>query len=169
VRRLGRIAPAIAILTWAPSTPVAAQPAAASAAVGQRVRIVTQSGEQLIGQLRAVLADTLVVAVRGAQGVTELKVPPSGTRALYASRGRSTRAARAANGALFGAFAGGVVGAVLGAGCGECEGDVAVRATAFVPAGGALGALLGALLGLTGGAGERWQEVPWPPQPAPPR
>jgi hypothetical protein len=83
---------------------------------------------------------------------------------LYASRGRSTWGARAASGALFGALAGGVVGAVLGAQCGECEHGAALGVLVFAPVGGALGALLA----LTGAAGERWEAVPWPRQPAPP-
>jgi hypothetical protein len=166
--RLPPLRTALALLTPAPLAPGAGQQVAASAAVGERVRIVTTTGDRLIGELRVVVGDTLVVTVPGVRGRRDMEfaVPASQVQALYVSRRRGTRGSRAVRGAALGALAGGVTGFALGAQCGECGGGaIALGIAVFAP----VGAVLGAVLGATTAGSEQWEQLAWPPQPATPR
>lgn len=121
--RLVPLTAAVALLSLAPATPAASQQLSAVRA-GQRVRITTTKLDRLIGTLRAIAGDTLVVSVpaeRGA-GVVELTVPPTQVGALEVSL-TGPRRSRALQGLVLGLAAGAALGYMLTAdmSCSGCE------------------------------------------------
>ncbi len=149
--RLARISAALALLLPAPSTSIAAQQATL-VATGQRVRVVTATGERLTGELRLITADTLVltVPVGGRVRPTRRTLPTARVRELYVSQGGRPRSEGAVIGLLVGAVTGAVVGAALPTG----EPGRGFGAAVF----GVLGGLVGLAVGAVSG-GERWERV----------
>jgi hypothetical protein len=142
-----------------------AQQPAAAVRVGQRVRIATADRERLIGALRAIAGDTLVVATRApnAAGSIQLSVPSSQVRALHVSR-TGPRPSRALQGLFMGLAIGGAFGYMLtaNASCSGCDHPGMIGVILVAP----LGAIAGLVVGVTTSR-ERWTSVEWPPRPSP--
>jgi hypothetical protein len=129
---------------------------------GQRVRVRFAAAHtpDLVGVVRAIRTDTLVVSrdsEPGGRMVTAF--PLSSVSRLQVSRGRHSRWGR---GLLIGLGAGAVTGAILGA---TVQPDwfftrrvlVEMGAVVFAPIGGAVGVVIGALTKT-----EQWETVPLP-------
>lgn len=119
---------------------------------GQRVRLVLQAGEPVVGHLLASIADSFRLAGNAGPART---IPASQVRRLEVSVGRHSHAGR---GAAIGSAVGGVLGLLAVASAGNdyyyTDGEKAVGVVGLTAMGAGVGALIG---GLT--HSERWQEV----------
>ena len=141
--------------------PVAAQ-AAATIAVGDRIRVWTTDRPGPTGRVSATDADTL--ELQPDRGAAPVSIALAGVTRIEISRVPVSRAHAARRGALWGAVMSGIAGAVL---LGLQHGQVGEDG-ASVPKAAALGAFSGALFGgLIGGVvgaargGEQWEPL-WP-------
>jgi hypothetical protein len=168
-----RVAALVAAGVFALSVAVStqAQEAPGAAAVGQRVRVVTQTAqgrEEVVGELRAITGDTLSILVRSRSTRPDALwvLARSADRTFYVSRASGNRSSSAMAGVVIGAIIGGVTGLLLGAQCGECGSDAILLGIAvFAP----IGSFLGAIIGAGSSQGERWEQLPWPAPGAAPR
>lgn len=119
---------------------------------GQRVRLVLQAGEPLVGHLLESNADSFRLAASTGPART---IPASEVRRLEVSVGRHSHAGR---GAVIGSAVGGALGLLAVASAGNdyyyTDGEKAVGVVGLTAMGAGVGALIG---GLT--HSERWQEV----------
>jgi hypothetical protein len=157
--RLVPLTAAVALLSLGPATPAPSQHLSTVRA-GQRVRITTTKRERLIGALRVIAGDTLIVAApaeRGA-GVAELTVPPTQVGVLEVSR-TGPRRSRALQGLVVGLAAGAALGYMLtaNASCSGCDNPGMIGVVLVAP----LGAIAGLVVGVTASR-ERWTRVAWP-------
>jgi hypothetical protein len=119
---------------------------------GQRVRLVLQAGEPVVGHLLESHADSFRLA--GSRGPART-IPASEVRRLEVSVGRHSRAG---HGAIIGSAVGGALGLLAVASSGGdyyyTDGEKAAGVVGLTAMGAGVGALIG---GLT--HSERWQEV----------
>ncbi|MCZ0934775.1 MAG: hypothetical protein OXJ54_06285 [Gemmatimonadetes bacterium] len=115
---------------------------------GDRVRVTTDRGSRLIGQIVEVTEDRFDLSLRGGQSVS---VPRGEILRFERSRGRSSRAGLVA---LGGAVSGAAFGALLSC-IFECTDETPLAAAGGALAGGVVGLGLGALIR----GPERWEIV----------
>jgi hypothetical protein len=130
-------------------------------AVGQRIRVWTDSAEAITGDVGALDSSALRIDHAGRDSVT---VPMSVLRRVEVSRAIGSKSAGGKKGALRGAIIGAVIGAIaLGLQHDEVgdEGSSAAQAAALGAwSGGLFGGLIGAGVGAARAA-EKWETV-WP-------
>jgi hypothetical protein len=129
--------------------------------VGSRVRVWTAANRNVVGQLKEIRSDTLIIEMTGIL-THEARIPTTWAVRVDISEGQRLSLANVAEGALGGAALGALTTLVLDEALGdlcprdECEGRSADYKLATI-----LGAVVGAVAGATQ-LEDKWREVGFP-------